>query len=265
MSKIVPSFLKQQHNPSVDEDLRMIAALFVAKNGIYFNVPGVDPWDESRDARSYEGPYPVVAHPPCARYSTYATGGPSHAGTRVAADDGGAFDAALHAVRTYGGVLEHPAGSKAWKLHGFATPKRTGGWIPAGDGIGWTCYVEQGHYGHRARKGTWLYAAHVALPDLQWGPSQAKILPRPGYDLAKERRRGAVERMSHRERLATPVGFRDMLIAMARTASVPHENENPARGMTPTNMFILYKTFSCRMHGLRRYAAQIKEDPDLPH
>jgi len=43
----------------------MIAALYVEKNGCYFGLDGVDPWDEERDARKYDGPYPVVAHPPC--------------------------------------------------------------------------------------------------------------------------------------------------------------------------------------------------------
>ena len=43
----------------------MIAALFVQKNGAYFDLPDVDPWDEERDARLYSGPHPVVAHPQC--------------------------------------------------------------------------------------------------------------------------------------------------------------------------------------------------------
>ena len=43
----------------------MIAALFVETGGVYFGLPNVDPWDEERDARLYDGPWPVVAHPPC--------------------------------------------------------------------------------------------------------------------------------------------------------------------------------------------------------
>ena len=45
----------------------MIAALYVQRGGVYFDLAGVDPWDEQRDARRYAGPWPVVAHPPCAR------------------------------------------------------------------------------------------------------------------------------------------------------------------------------------------------------
>jgi hypothetical protein len=46
----------------------MIAALYVETNGAYWDLPGVDPWDETRDARQYDGPHPVVAHPPCQRW-----------------------------------------------------------------------------------------------------------------------------------------------------------------------------------------------------
>ena len=40
----------------------MIAALYVLKNGPYFGIDGVDPWDEERDARKYRGPHPPQNH-----------------------------------------------------------------------------------------------------------------------------------------------------------------------------------------------------------
>ena len=49
-----------------------IAALYVEKNGAYYGLDGVDPWDEERDARKYAGPWPVVAHPPCQRWGAGA-------------------------------------------------------------------------------------------------------------------------------------------------------------------------------------------------
>lgn len=52
-----------------------IAALYVQRNGIYWNRPDIDAWDEQRDARLYDGPLPVVAHPPCQRWGRYWSGG----------------------------------------------------------------------------------------------------------------------------------------------------------------------------------------------
>lgn len=188
----------------------MIAALYVETGGCYFGLPDVDPWDEKRDARLYAGPWPVVAHSPCERWGRWA-------GERLG-DDGGCFASALRAVRTWGGVLEHPEASQAWPYYRLIAPLRGGGWSLADEFGGWTCCVEQGHYGHRARKATWLYARLPCLPSLRWGRSVPTIRPRPGRDPKRERRIGAVQRMCRKERRATPVAFRDLLLSMARSA-----------------------------------------------
>ena len=201
-----------------------VAALFVMKNGPYWGLPDVDPWDIDRDARLYRGPYPVVCHSPCERWGRYWSGGPSARVRREKGDDAGCFAAALAAVRRYGGVLEHPEASWAWRFFGIVTPPRSGGWVASGDGIGWTCCVEQGHYGHRARKATWLYAAHCALPSLRWGTSGTRTRLDDGYHSAEERRReqrtGICQRLSVRQRAETPAAFRDLLLSIARTAKV---------------------------------------------
>jgi hypothetical protein len=199
----------------------MIAALYVHPGGPYSNVTGVDPWDEARDARLYNGPHPVVAHPPCQRWGRYARGGPAAREKQLIGDDGGCFAAALHAVRTWGGVLEHPEGSHAWGAHGLAKPPRWGGWVWADHVGGWTCCVYQGHYGHRAQKATWLYAHGVQLPELVWGKSPREPLPE---GLSEEQRRRAIktgicQRLSKNQRLKTPDAFRDLLIGMARSAA----------------------------------------------
>lgn len=198
----------------------VIAALFVIENGPY-NIPDIDLWGETRDARKYKGPHPVIAHPPCARWGRYWSGGPSARVKRKLGDDEGCFLAALKAVRKWGRVLEHPEASHAWKVHKINKPPRCEGWIPAGDEIGWTCCVEQGHYGHPARKATWLYAVGIELPELKWGPAESKLRLDEGYHSKEERRRaiktGITQRLSKRQRAITPIPFRDLLISMVQT------------------------------------------------
>src|SRR5690349_3019203 len=100
-----------------------VAALFVNPRGDYPRTPGVWAWDEKADARKYAGPWPVVAHPPCSRWCRLAGLVQARWGHRVG-DDGGCFASALASVREWGGVLEHPAYSKAWPAYGLATPDR---------------------------------------------------------------------------------------------------------------------------------------------
>jgi hypothetical protein len=105
-----------------------VAALYVESNGAYIGLPDVHAWDEARDARDYAGPYPVVAHPPCERWGKFYRGGMAWKGApKKLGDDAGCFSAALSSVRQWGGVLEHPAGSLAWREHGLMTPPRKAG------------------------------------------------------------------------------------------------------------------------------------------
>lgn len=203
----------------------MIAALYVEKGGCYFGLPDVDPWDEARDARLYAGPYPVVAHPPCARWGRYWGGAPSTWPRLIKGDDGGCFERALWCVRRYGGVLEHPEASHAWKHHSLPKPSRDGGWTPP-DLIhgGRSCCVEQGNYGHRARKATWLYACDGEFPELKWGRAPGDFVRLDeGFHSIEERRRavktGACQRLSAKQRAATPPEFRDVLLSIARSVA----------------------------------------------
>lgn len=201
----------------------MIAALYVETGGCYFGLPDVEPWDEARDARLYAGPHPVVAHPPCERWGRFWHGSPRKPHQFALGDDGGCFAAALAAVRQWGGVLEHPADSQAWAAHGLRRPQRGAGWQRAADGRGWTCYVEQGHYGHAGRKATWLYACGVELPALNWTRGEQRLDPkmveRHGYEYA--RRKGIVSMVGGKRkkqiRNATPPAFRDLLLSIARS------------------------------------------------
>jgi hypothetical protein len=202
----------------------MISALYVETDGVYFNLPFVDPWDEQRDARNYSGPHPVIAHPPCQRWGRFWHGSTAKPHQYRMGEDGGCFAAALTAVRNYGGVLEHPAHSNAWRWFGITPPPANGGWVKADSFGGYTCHVEQGHYSHISRKATWLYAVGVSLYTLKWGSSGQRIDPRAlekhGYE--KARRIGMVAMIGGKDktkiRNATPVEFRDLLIQIAESA-----------------------------------------------
>ena len=193
----------------------MVAALFVERGGAYFGLEDVDPWDESRDARKYPGRAPVVAHPPCARWSRLAGFTEARFGYKRG-DDEGCFEAALAHVRAYGGVLEHPAYSAAWARFGLPAPLWRGGWTLGLDG-GASCYVEQGRYGLPVKKATWLYAYGVELPELKWGYRPDQDGERPngpwggidGWRDSWTNKRGTIR---------TPPEFRDVLLSMARSA-----------------------------------------------
>lgn len=206
--------------------LATIAALYVETGGCYFDIEGVDPWDEARDARLYAGPWPVVAHPPCQRWGDMWMGSPlviARTGVRkTLGDDGGCFAHALDTVRKFGGVIEHPEGSRAWDYFGLNKPPREGAWVAAYWQGGWTCRVEQIAYWHSVRKATWLYAFGVELPALQWGVDPRKLpsMVQPSKARIASGRTPSVNAHGIRDKLrnATPLAFRELLLGIARSA-----------------------------------------------
>jgi hypothetical protein len=203
----------------------VIAALFVQKNGAYYGIPDVDPWDEKRDARLYAGPWPVVAHPPCQLWVNFAAlnfkrWGGEH---NRPANDGGCFAAALASVRRWGGVLEHPASSNAWAAFDLRAP-RGRGWQRLIDpnqltsdeqppvASEWVAEVCQSAYGHRARKRTWLYAVTPRPPPLD-RRAPAGVCQVGHFDVVKPV-------LGPREASATPPAFRDLLLSIARSITV---------------------------------------------
>ena len=146
---------------------------------------------------------------------------------KVLGDDGGCFASALASVRAWGGVLEHPEASHAFAHHGLTLPRWREGWqrgsaYPSE----WSCCVAQGNYGHRARKLTWLlYVGDSRPPELDWSIPKLQVKLDDGYHSREERARlrktGICQRLSHQQRAATPLAFRDMLLDLARRSSKP--------------------------------------------
>ena len=166
-----------------------VAVLYARQDSIYKALsPHV--FDIDRDARRYNGPFPVVAHPPCrawGRLRTFAKPRP---------DEKALGFHAVQVVRTWGGVLEHPAHSTLWQACDLAAPGQRDSFG------GFTYVVEQAWFGHRAPKLTWLYIVG------------ADCLPEVPYELGQ--RSGRVELMGRNEREATPPAFAFWLLDLAR-------------------------------------------------
>lgn len=195
-----------------------VAALFVQPEGCYSNLEWVDAWPEERDARKYDGTLPVVAHPPCQLWGNLAfvnwkRWGGEH---NRPGNDLGCFESALSSVRRCGGVLEHPANSRAFKKYGLTRPNRSG-WQKVICG-GWVCEVWQSAYGHKANKKTWLYYFGKNPPfELNWnriiGTHQIGMPCRQGI-YSKEPWRNKPS-LYKKEANATPEPFRDELLKLA--------------------------------------------------
>ncbi|MEY2875283.1 MAG: hypothetical protein RLZZ373_2654 [Pseudomonadota bacterium] len=186
---------------------RTVAALFCRADSVYKTLPGVDVYDAERDARTYDGPHPVVAHPPCrawGRLRTFANPRP---------DERNLARLAVAIVREFGGALEHPAGSTLWDAQR----------LPAiGDGEdvfgGWTTGVHQWDFGHRAQKPTWLYIVGCRpsnvpeLPALKLGEASHVIQTRKREDYRPQ--------VTKPEREHTPAELAEWLVELARRCHV---------------------------------------------
>ena len=192
---------------------KTVAALYVQERGTYSQLDFIDMWPQHRDARLYDGPLPVVAHPPCQLWGSmaavnYARWGGDH---NRPGNDGGCFASALANVRKFGGVIEHPAKTRAWEKYGLTKPSGIG-WKENHSG-GWVCEVWQSAYGHRANKSTWLYYFGKKKPfELNW--ERLKGTHQIGFHDQRGKKANKPT-LGKTEANATPTPFRDALIRLA--------------------------------------------------
>lgn len=196
--------------------MRTVAALYIDPRGPYPAMPGVDSWDESRDARTYAGPHPVVAHPPCGPWGSLRH---LHVPNRERRHDADCGPIAVESVRRFGGVLEQPAGSLLFDRCGMPPP---GLLIDAWGGF--TIEVAQVEWGHPARKKTWLYLVGIPRPNIK-PPSPGR---RPTHWVSGGRtheRKGCggvvppgIKVCSAQQRRRTPPAFAEWLVELARAS-----------------------------------------------
>ena len=181
--------------------MREIAVLFARPDSVYKSLLGCDVWDAERDARNWPGGAPVVAHPPCR-----AWGRLRHFARPVA----GEVDLAPWAVgqvRKWGGVLEHPKGSRLW-VSRLPYPGETD------EFGGWTLPILQFWFGHRCEKATWLYIVGLAPGEL---PPFPLVLGDPSHVIQSRKRTDHRPHVPKPEREHTPRQLAEWLCELARS------------------------------------------------
>lgn len=192
--------------------MRTVAALFVRSDSIYKTMADVDCWDLERDAMTWPGGAPVVAHPPCRLWGEL-----SHMSTAPESEkETGRFS--VRVIQRYGGVLEHPKRSKLWADMGLPRPGQR-------IGIGFTLPVLQMWWGHKAEKATWLYIVGVEpheLPEIPFvmGEATHKVTNggSPWHRKAKDR--DFRPELSKADRERTPPAFAEWLVETARRCRI---------------------------------------------
>jgi len=202
--------------------MRKVAALYVdMKRGPYAKMEGVAPVGLPYDARGYDGPYPIVAHPSCAPWGRLAAMH-GHKETSVRDGDKSCGPIAVQQVRAFGGVLEHPQGSSLWKFMEMPPP---------GNGVdkwgGYTISVNQCDWGHKCRKPTWVYIVGVH-------PSDLPPMPHPGtptHSMGVKREKRVYPELPKSQRHLTPPDFADWLVEVARRSrlTLPSTRANVSR------------------------------------
>jgi hypothetical protein len=188
-----------------------VAALYVDPRGPYPSMPGVDCWTIERNACLYNGPAPVVAHPPCGPWGSL-----KHLSRT---EDSLCAVRAVFQVRKWRGVLEQPAQSRLWPHCQLPEPEG----FPDQWG-GYSIEVTQVSWGHVARKRTWLYLvgidrAVVEATRRDGGEPTHWVsggrVPRKGRGIVPP----GIKVCSPRQRRRTPPAFARWLVELAASAA----------------------------------------------
>lgn len=181
-----------------------VAVLFARADSVYKTLPGCDVYDMDRDARIYDGPWPVVAHPPCRAWGNFAMF------AKPRPDERNLARLAVALVREFGGVLEHPYGSKLWPAQMLPKQGERDQWG------GWTMVIDQHWWGHRAQKRTKLYIVGVEpgeVPDLPMKLGRADFVV---GDVGRASTGDDRPEISKAEREHTPPELAQWLVDLAR-------------------------------------------------
>lgn len=182
---------------------RTVSVLFAARNSVYKSLPCVDVYDRDRDALTFPGDTPIVAHPPCRAWSAYFR--------HQAKPEPGESDLGIWAaeqLRQCGGVLEQPAHSRLWSAAQLPLPG------DGGDGL-FSIAVWQKWWGYPTKKATWLCFCGVDRDVIH--------IPYSLHASGMDRR--TMKLMSHSQRSHTVRPFAEWLVNLARLSRTLQEIE----------------------------------------
>lgn len=131
----------------------MITVLCANRNSVYKKIPGIDVWDQDRDAFFFTGSNPVITHAPCQQWSRM------RAFSKPNADEKELAWFCLNKVLRNGGIFEHPMGSSFFKEAGITNNIYS---------------IDQSWFGFPARKRTYLFfhkCKPLSLPLMQHLPT----------------------------------------------------------------------------------------------
>ena len=202
--------------------MRTVTVLFARKNSIYFTLPHCEVYDATRNALTWPGGTQVVCHPPCGQWGRLAHFARPNPWEKALAPF------AVGTVQRWGGVLEHPAGSRLWQVCDLPAPGRLD------SHGGFTLVIDQLWFGHRATKRTWLYVCAIDQADV---PVIPFTLAYPTHSVAtRQHAPKALPELSRAGRESTPSALAVWLVNLARKAAphaqapqIPRQESQPRR------------------------------------
>jgi len=188
--------------------MNKVAILFARADSIYKTIPGCDVYDIDRDARTWPGGCPVVAHPPCRSWGAFAMfAKPRH-------DEKALAPWSIDQVRKFGGVLEHPYASKLWPHMGLPDQGKRD------EFGGFTLVIHQHWFGHRAEKKTKLYICGVEPWEIPDFPMVLGTATHVIGDVGRASNGTKRPEVSKDEREHTPPALALWLVELARSCKV---------------------------------------------
>ncbi len=167
----------------------MISVLCAKRDSLYKKIPGLDVWDDLRNAYYFTGSNPVITHAPCAQWSRMKAFSKPDQETK----DLAYF--CLNKVVRNGGIFEHPAGSSFFKEVGITN----------------IYSVDQSWWGFPARKRTYLFFSKckpLAVPLMQHMPTHVVGI---NSKLSEHQRKQRKE-LSKSQRSTTVIPFANWMI-----------------------------------------------------